>query len=126
LMQALRKKAHSLGVTLINGNVAAIISDKGGAIQGVTLVDGTHITAGHVAVTAGTETPRLIRPLGIDLPVEPRKRCVFSFTCRSVLPNLPLLIDPSGVYVRPEGEMFICGVSPTPENDLPATDFNVN
>jgi glycine/D-amino acid oxidase-like deaminating enzyme len=31
--------------------------------------------------------------------------------------NCPLLIDVSGVYVRPEGEGFICGASPGAEDD---------
>ncbi len=125
LMQALRNKARSLGVTLLSGE-ATTISIRDGQAGGIALRDGTQISAGHVAVTAGTETPGLLAHLGIKLPVEARKRCVFSFSCRRELPGFPLLVDPSGVYVRPEGDMFICGVSPPPWNDPRATDFDVD
>jgi FAD-dependent oxidoreductase domain-containing protein 1 len=77
-------------------------------------------------VTAGTATPALLRPLGIDIPVEARKRFVFSFTCRDGPADLPLLVDPTDVYVRPEGERFICGASPRPDEEPPATDFEVD
>jgi glycine/D-amino acid oxidase-like deaminating enzyme len=37
---------------------------------------------------------------------------------------MPLMVDPTGVWIRPEGEVYICGVSP-PE-DARATDFEVD
>jgi glycine/D-amino acid oxidase-like deaminating enzyme len=39
---------------------------------------------------------------------------VFSFACRAELPAFPLLIDPTGIWVRPEGNGYICGFSPEP------------
>jgi glycine/D-amino acid oxidase-like deaminating enzyme len=39
---------------------------------------------------------------------------------------MPLMVDPTGVWIRPEGEFFICGVSPPQENDPRATDFEVD
>ena len=51
---------------------------------------------------------------------------VFAFACREPLPGFPLLIDPTGVYVRPEGDLYIAGGTPPPENDPPATDFEVD
>ena len=55
--------------------------------------------------------------LGIDLPVRARRRSVFVFTCPTPVEGAPLLIDPSGVYFRPEGRGFICGTSPDPARD---------
>jgi glycine/D-amino acid oxidase-like deaminating enzyme len=104
----------------------AAIEEKGGRATGVQLADGERIAAGTVIVTSGTGTPALLRPLDIALPVEARKRLVFSFACREPLPRFPLLIDPSGVYVRPEGELYICGSAPPPANDRLATDFEVD
>jgi len=123
--QALRRKARALGVELMTGEVAAVATDNGRA-TGIRFADGTRIAAGNVIVAAGTATPRLLAPLGIALPVEARKRCVFSFACREALPRLPLLVDPSGVYVRSEGDIFICGASPPEDDDPPATDFDVD
>ena len=96
LMQALRRKARALGVEMLAGDVSAI-DHAGGRVSGVQLADGSRITAGTVIVTAGTGTPALLKPFGVPLPVETRKRFVFSFACRTPLPGFPLLIDPSGV-----------------------------
>ena len=123
--QALRRKARALGVELMSAEVASIDVDKGRA-TGIGLADGTVISAGAVVVAAGTATPRLLAPLGVALPVEARKRYVFTFACREAVPGLPLLVDPSGVYVRPEGDVFICGASPPADDDPPATDFDVD
>lgn len=125
LMQALRRKAVSLGADTLAAEVAAVEAHAGRA-AGVVLADGTRVSAGAVIVAAGTATPRLVAPLGIALPVEARKRFVFSYACRTPLPALPLLIDPSGVYVRPEGEFYIAGASPPPDNDPPAADYEVH
>jgi glycine/D-amino acid oxidase-like deaminating enzyme len=78
-----------------------------------------------VIVTAGPGTVPLLAGVGVPLPVEPRKRLVFTFSCRETLPRFPLLIDPTGIYVRPEGEMYLCGGAPSPENDPFARDFEV-
>jgi len=125
LMQALRRKARALGVETLAAEVSAI-DHEGSRVTGVRLADGSRITAGTAIVTAGTGTPALVKPFGFPLPVETRKRFVFSFACRTPLPGFPMLIDPSGVYVHPEGELFICGRSPPPEKEPPATDFEVD
>ena len=123
--QALRRKARTLGVELLTGEVAGIETDRG-RVTGIRLADGTSISAGAVVVAAGTATPRLVAPLGVALPVESRKRYVFTFACRAALPRLPLTVDPSGVYVRTEGDVYICGASPPEDDDPPATDFEVD
>ena len=125
LMQAFRRKARSLGVEFLTGEVVEI-ERISGRVDGVRLADGTRLGAGFVAVTGGTGTPRLIADLGIPLPVEGKKRFVFSFSCREPLPGFPLLIDPTGVYVRPEGDVYICGGSPARDRDPEATDFDVD
>jgi FAD-dependent oxidoreductase domain-containing protein 1 len=61
--------------------------------------------------------------VGVGLPVQPRKRCIFVFRSE-ILPDFPMLIDTSGVYVRPDGPagQYLCGVSPPAERDPDATD----
>jgi glycine/D-amino acid oxidase-like deaminating enzyme len=125
LMQALRRKARSLGVHMLSAEVAKVETGSASA-TGVRLVDGTLIEADAVVIAAGTGTAALARTAGVELPVEARKRYVFTFACRERLPAFPLLIDPTGVYVRPEGELFICGASPPEQNEPAATDFEVD
>jgi glycine/D-amino acid oxidase-like deaminating enzyme len=36
-----------------------------------------------------------------------------------------MVIDPSGAYFRPEGEGFICGIAPPPDQDPECLDFDV-
>ncbi|XP_045196950.2 FAD-dependent oxidoreductase domain-containing protein 1-like [Mercenaria mercenaria] len=65
----------------------------------------------------------------LPLPVEPRKRYVYTIHCPDG-PTLdtPFLIDPSGVYFRREGlgGHYICGASPTEENEPNINDLCVD
>ncbi|MEW6123111.1 MAG: FAD-binding oxidoreductase [Pseudomonadota bacterium] len=125
LMQAFRRKARSLGVTYEAARaVGAEIS--GGRVTAVRLADGRSIPCGALVNAAGTGGPDLARALGVELPVRPRKRMIFTFTCADPVARCPLLIDPTGVYVRPEGTGFLCGTSPAPENDPDCTDYEVD
>ena len=72
---------------------------------------------------AGTRTPDLLRPLGLELPIAARKRTVFVFDSPARLGAAPLVIDPSGLWFRPEGAAYLCGVPPQPDPDVDAGDF---
>ncbi|MBB5753324.1 NAD(P)/FAD-dependent oxidoreductase [Prosthecomicrobium pneumaticum] len=125
LMQALRRKARALGVETVSAEVVAV-EREGGRATGVRLADGARIAAGRVILAAGSGTAPLMAGLGLPLPVVPKKRMVFTFACRERLAGFPLLIDPTGVYCRPEGEGFIAGVAPDDLDGPPAEDFEVD
>lgn len=132
LLQAFRKKARSLGVEYRQGEVARYLVESG-RVTGVELADGSRIACGAAVNASGTHGARLAATAGVVIPVESRKRHVFSFTCKGAVDNCPLLIDTSGVWCRPEGkrgsdgQMFICGISPPEEQDevWRETDANV-
>lgn len=124
-LAAARRQARAQGTVLMQGEVAAI-SREGERITGVTLADGRRIGCGALVNAAGPRAGRLAALAGIPLPVEGRKRCVYVLHCRTQLPRMPLLVDPSGFWIRPEGAYQICG-APDPEDDRdPGDDFEVD
>jgi FAD-dependent oxidoreductase domain-containing protein 1 len=124
LMQAFRRKARSLGVTYLAQEAVGFDRD-GQRLTAVRLADGSRIGCGAVVNAAGAGGPAIALAAGVEIPVRIRKRMIFSFDCKDPVPNCPLLIDPTGVYVRPEGAGFICGSSPPAERDPDSTDFEV-
>jgi FAD-dependent oxidoreductase domain-containing protein 1 len=108
LLDLFRKGARAAGAVYVEDEVAAIERD-GERVAAVRLKGGARIACGTLVNAAGPNAGHVASLAGIDLPVEPRKRSVFVVRCRSALPGMPLLVEPSGIYIRPEGEMFICG-----------------
>lgn len=125
LLQAFRRKARHLGVTYRTAAVTGI-EREARRVTALRLADGGRILCGRAVNAAGPQAGIMAGLAGIALPVEPRKRCVFVFSCREPLPGCPLVIDPSGVYFRPEGARFIAGTSPPPERDTADPDFAVD
>jgi len=128
LMQSFRKQARKRGAEYIDGEVAEITRD-GNQITGVVLKDGRRFGCGQLINAAGTGGSKLAGMAGLEIPVEPRKRCIFVFNCRDaqdINASCPMLIDPSGLYVRPEGEFFITGIAPPKDRDQECWDFDVD
>ena len=124
LTQAFRKKARSLGVSYREAKVVGV-TQQGGRVTQVHLDDGETIGCGAFVNCAGVSGARaLAQACGFDLPIESRKRTVFRFTCPTMMPDMPLVIDVTGVWVRPEGDGYIAGG--VPENDVHCEDFDVD
>jgi FAD-dependent oxidoreductase domain-containing protein 1 len=116
LLHAFRRKARALGAVYRAGTVAALEID-GRRVTAARLADGSRIGCGFLVNCAGAGGRAVAAMAGIEIPVEAKRRCVFTFTCRERIAECPLVIDPTGVYVRPEGEGFICGASPPADRD---------
>jgi FAD-dependent oxidoreductase domain-containing protein 1 len=125
LLTLLRNAARRKGARYIHGEVTGILRE-GSRVTGVTLANGERIGCGTLVNAAGPQAGDVAVLAGVALPVEPRKRSVFVVACRTPFPGMPLMVDPGGVWVRPEGEMYICGVSPPEDADPRATDFEVD
>ena len=124
LMHGFRRKAIATGAEYREATVASL-EREGDRVVHVRLADGTRIACGTVINAAGTGATALAATAGIALPVEARKRCVFHFRSPAQLPACPLVIDPCGLYFRPEGAGFICGIAPPEADDPPSNDFEV-
>ncbi len=117
LMQAFRRHARSRGARYVAAEGVGFDAD-GSRLTALRLVDGSRIAADLFVNAAGPWAASVARWAGIELPVRARRRCVFVFACATPLPRCPLVIDPTGLWFRPEGEgQFICGISPAGDDD---------
>lgn len=120
LLTALRKAAQNQGVRYVTDE--AVGMDLSGS-DGVQHVNAVHLRSGEslpcsFAVNAGGPWAAAIAAWGgVALPVVGKRRTVFHLTSPAPLPACPLLIDTSGIWLRPEGKGFICGFSPLDEHD---------
>ncbi len=125
LMQAFRRKARALGVEYVAAKAG--IETGGPGVWRVRLSNGEVLTTGAVVNCAGVSGgAEICRQAGIEVPIVSKKRCVFTFECRETLERFPLLVDPTGTYVRPEGAGYICGSAPPADKDPDCSDFEVD
>ncbi|MBE1204413.1 NAD(P)/FAD-dependent oxidoreductase [Aminobacter carboxidus] len=120
-----RKALKTKNIDLITSEVTGI-ERQGNRIVAVTLASGERLEAGTLFNAAGPNAGKVSAMAGIALPVEPRKRNVFVFEARDKFADMPLMVDPSGVYVRPEGSVYITGGAENEDGELAADikDFN--
>jgi glycine/D-amino acid oxidase-like deaminating enzyme len=114
VLQAFRRKAIALGVRYVAQAAQALELAAGRAA--LTAAGGGRHEGDALLIAAGAWSAPLARQLDFDLPVRARKRDVFVFESPARLPGCPLVIDPSGVWFRPEGRGFIAGAPPRGED----------
>lgn len=119
ILMAIRKVLRGRDVEFIDDEVVEFENAQG-QVKAVILADGNRVYCSKLVNAAGPAAGYIASLAGIDLPVEPRKRTVFSFDCKTKIAAMPLVVDISGVWVRPEGVGYICGVSPPPDRDYEA------
>ena len=128
LMNGFRKKARVQGADYLIDEVVDI-SREGDRVTGVTLKSDHTIACGTLVNASGPRAAQTAAMAGLTIPVEPRKRSLFVFDCAktpegSATVNngrLPLMIDPSGSFCRPEGKYFLSGTVPSED---PAVDWD--
>ncbi|CAN7735365.1 NAD(P)/FAD-dependent oxidoreductase [Mesorhizobium caraganae] len=127
MLTLFRKALRDKKIDFIAADVTGI-ERQGGRVTGVTLDNGEKLEAGIVVNAAGPNAGKVAALAGLTLPVEPRKRNVFVFEAREKYTDMPLLVDPSGIYVRPEGSVYLTGGAEPEEGDGPADprDFDVD
>jgi len=128
LLHGFKARARELGADYVTDEVVGI-DREGGRVTAVRLRSGARVEAGAVVNASGPRAALTARMAGLDVPVEPRKRTIFVFDCAETPEGhatvnggrLPLMIDPSGVFCRPEGRFFLAGCPPVED---PAADFD--
>lgn len=127
MLMLFRKALREKKIDFITADVTGI-ERQGGRITSVSLDNGQTLEAGIVVNAAGPNAGKVAAFAGLALPVEPRKRNVFVFEAREKYADMPLLVDPSGIYVRPEGSVYLTGGAEPEEGDGPADpkDFDVD
>lgn len=120
LLVGFRRKAQSLGVRFLKGEITRL-TREGGRVSGFETSEHGAVRAGVTVLAAGSRAGALAATAGVRLPVSPRKRYVYVFDCREDLQHAPLTIEPGGVAFRPESGRYIASVSP-PEDRDPDSD----
>jgi FAD-dependent oxidoreductase domain-containing protein 1 len=125
LRQALLGAARRQGVEVVHDRVVALDLTNG-RIAGVRLASGNAIACGTAVCAAGWHSHEIAAMAGIDLAVRPKKRLVFVVDIRRELEGCGLMIDPSGLYFRPEGRFYLTGIQPPADEDPDTDDFEID
>ena len=105
-------------------DTVAALDLAGGRVCGVRLASGARLGCDVFVNAGGGMGAEIAAMAGIAIPVERRKRTVFAFAAAEPPAGpLPLMIDPTGVWCRPEGDRFIAGGPPDPDPAVAADDF---
>jgi FAD-dependent oxidoreductase domain-containing protein 1 len=116
LLRAVRADATERGARYRHDEAVALDIVAGRATA-VRTASGERMMADHVVIAAGPASGRIAALAGIALPIESRKRTVFMIRAPLDGAGMPLLFDTSGMWIRPEGDGFICGISPPAGSD---------
>ncbi len=126
MLNGFRRAARGSGVEYIDNAVTAL-DLEGGRVVSVQLKTGETVACGTLVNAAGPRAQQICDMAGLSIPVRPYKRYSFVFASATPIPGrMPNVIDLSGTFVRPEGELFLTGN--TPQNDGPADydDFEMH
>lgn len=143
LLNAFKRKILSLGVHMIYGEVKGlnIEDEQVNSVQVVNSSETFTLSCDHYINAAGPHAADVALMAGIgskehpdprmhvELPVRPKKRYVFVLHCPGgPSENVPMIIDPSGFYIRSETQRdtYICGMSPPEELDPDSDDLEVD
>ena len=102
VLMAYKKKARHLGAVYMDGEAVAIDNHQG-QVEGIKLAAGDFLKTGALVNCAGAWAAQIAATAGLDLPVDPVKRQVFTLDT-AVKPEgpLPLTVLPTGLYFRTE------------------------
>lgn len=125
LLQGFRQRARHNDVEYLSDRVVGL-TITAGRVSVVALASGNSITCGSVVNCAGPHASTVAAMANLALPVEPRKRSVFLFDCRTPLPpSPPLIIDTSNIWVRSDPPYYLAAGVPADDHAVDHDDFTV-
>lgn len=119
---AFASRAKEMGAQILQETTALKINTTGNRVTSVTTDKAGEISTGKVIVVAGAWTPRLVKPLGIDLPIVCERHQVASFVrpAKIAKPHITCIDGAREMYFRPEGQTLTlvgCGVGKPTDPD---------
>jgi glycine/D-amino acid oxidase-like deaminating enzyme len=122
LLQGFRAAARAQGARFLTDRAIGL-ELAGGQVAAATLERAGRLACGAAICAAGTGATVLMRGIGLDLPVEPRKRTVFVLDAPNARhPGAPLLVD-RRFYLRPEDRHWLAGAAPADDGPCDVNDF---
>lgn len=116
LHSSMRSAVRDWDVPLIKGSVTEI-DHTDTEIRSIMLDNGRRLNCGHLVNATGPNAGTFTRMARIRLPIEPRKRSIFTILAKGAPSEMPVLVDHNGVFFRPEGPFHICSVAPAKSDD---------
>ena len=116
LHQAYRRKARAQGAVYLTGDATGF-QVEGDRLTAATLADGSVVSGGIFLNCAGAWSGRVARTAGVELPVVPQRNYIFVVESPATLPGGHVTHDITGMWIRPEGRLYICSTSPRVLND---------
>lgn len=124
LLSGLKNAARAAGAVWLRDRVSAFERD-GDRVTAALLEAGGRREADIFVNCAGPRCAALMRPMGLDLPVEPRKRTIFVVDAPEARhPDAPLIVDPSGIWMRPEHGQWLAATVPATDGPCAEDDFD--
>ncbi|WP_449042469.1 NAD(P)/FAD-dependent oxidoreductase [Paracoccus sp. (in: a-proteobacteria)] len=123
LLAGLKNAARAAGAVWLTDRVLGLDRD-GGRITAATLETAGRRPADIFVNCAGPRAAGLMRSAGLALPVEPRKRTIFVVDAPQARhKDAPLIVDPSGIWMRPEHGQWLAATVPATDGPCDPEDF---
>lgn len=126
LLNGFKRAARASGVEYVDNAVTGLHVENG-RVTSADLSTGGTVSCGTLVNAAGPRARLVAAMAGLTVPVEPRKRYSFVFSSATAIPGrMPNVIDLSGTFVRPEGELFLAGNTPADDGPADYDDFETD
>lgn len=127
IAQGYARQARRLGAKIKEKTTVTAIKTSNGRITGVVTDKGEYSTP-VIVNAAGPWSGEIGKMAGLDLPIKPYRRQIFTsgpfkpFKDKKYI--MPMIVDPTGVYMRSEGDCILMGFAD--RNEPPSFNQNVD